>query len=43
MYPELKNVGKPTGKGPSGRPRWRRKDCSYIRMDLKEIYVNTRN
>ena len=31
-------TGKPTGKRPSGRRRW-----DNIRMDLKEIGVNTRN
>ena len=49
MYPEWKKVssafniltGKPTGKRPLGRPRRRWED--YIRMDLKEMIVNTRN
>ena len=34
-------TGKPTGKGPLGRPRHRWK--VNIRMDLKEIGINTRN
>ena len=34
-------TGKPTGKRPLGRPRRRWED--YIRMDLKEIGINTRN
>ena len=34
-------TGKPTGKRPLGRPRCRWQDT--IRMDLKEIGVNTRN
>ena len=34
-------TGKPTGKRPLGRPRRRWKD--NIRMDLKEIGINTRN
>ena len=34
-------TGKPTGKGPLGRPRRRWED--NIRMDLKEIGINTRN
>ena len=34
-------TGKPTGKRPLGRPRRRWEDD--IRMDLKEIGVNTRN
>ena len=34
-------IGKPTGKRPLGRPRGRCED--NIRMDLKEIGVNTRN
>ena len=34
-------AGKPTGKRPLGRPRRIWKD--NIRMDLKEICVNTRN
>jgi hypothetical protein len=34
-------TGKPTGKGSLGRPRSRWKD--NIRMDLKEIGINTRN
>ena len=33
-------IGKPTGKRPLGRPR-RRED--NIRMDLKEIDINSRN
>ena len=33
--------GKPTGKRPLGRPR--RKWEDNIRMDLKEIGINTRN
>ena len=32
-------TGKPTGKRPLGRPRWK----DNIRMDLKEIGINTRN
>ena len=35
------NTGKPTGKRPLGRPRLRWED--NIRMDLKEIGINTRN
>jgi hypothetical protein len=34
-------TGKPRGKRPSGRPRHRCED--YIRMDLKEIDINTRD
>ena len=34
-------TGKPTRKRPSGRPRCRWED--NIRMDLKEIGINTRN
>ena len=34
-------TGKPTGKIPLGRSRLRRED--NIRMDLKEIGINTRN
>ena len=34
-------IGKPIGKRPFGRPRRRWKD--NIRMDLKEMHVNTRN
>ena len=34
-------TGKPTGKRPLGRPRRRWKD--YIRMDLRELGMNTRN
>ena len=34
-------TGKPTGKKPLGRPRCRWED--NIRMDLKEIGMNTRN
>ena len=34
-------TGKPTGKRPLGRPRRRCED--YIRTDLKEIVINTRN
>ena len=34
-------TGTPTGKRPLGRPRPRWED--NIRMDLKEIYINTRN
>ena len=34
-------TGKPTGKRPLGRPRHRWEE--NIRMDLKEIGVNTRN
>ena len=34
-------TGKPTGKGPLGRPRRRWED--NIRMDLNEIGFNTRN
>ena len=34
-------TGKPTGKRPLGRPRSRWED--NIRMDLKEIDINTRN
>ena len=33
--------GKPTGKRPLGRSRHRWED--YIRIDLKEIGINTRN
>ena len=33
-------TGKPTGKRPLGRPRGR---WENIRMDLKEIGINTRN
>ena len=32
---------KPTGKRPSGRPRWRWED--NIRMDLKDMGTYTRN
>ena len=35
------STGKPTGKRPLGRPRRRWED--NIRMDLKEIGINTRN
>ena len=35
------STGKPTGKIPFGRPRPRWKE--NIRMDLKEIGINTRN
>ena len=35
------STGKPTGKRPLGRPRRRWED--NIRMDLKEIVINTRN
>ena len=35
------STGKPTGKRPLGRPRSRWED--NIRMDLKEIGINTRN
>ena len=42
MQPEWRKVGvlsgKPTGKGPLGRPRRRWEDS--IRMDLKEIGIN---
>ena len=44
MYPEWRKIiltGKPTGKRPLGRPRHRREN--NIRMDLKEIGINTRN
>ena len=34
-------TGTPTGKRPLGKPRRRWED--NIRMDLKEIYINTRN
>ena len=34
-------TGKPTGKRPLGRPRRRWED--NIRMDIKEIGINTRN
>jgi hypothetical protein len=34
-------IGKPTGKRPSGRPKWRWDE--NIRMYLKEIGINTRN
>ena len=34
-------TGKPTGKGPLGRPRRRLED--NIRMDLEEISVSARN
>ena len=34
-------TSKPTGKRPLGRPRRRWED--NIRMNLKEIYINTRN
>jgi hypothetical protein len=34
-------IGRPTGKRPLGRPRRRWKDI--IKMDLKEIGINTRN
>ena len=34
-------TGKPTGKRPLSRPRRRWED--NIRMDLKEICINTRN
>jgi hypothetical protein len=34
-------IGKPTGKRPSGRPRRRWEDS--IRIDLKELGINTRN
>ena len=34
-------TGKPTRKRPLGRPRRRWEDC--IRMDHKEISINTRN
>ena len=34
-------TGTPTGKKPLGRPRHRLEDI--IRMDLKEIGINTRN
>ena len=34
-------TGKPTGKRPVGRTRRRWED--NIRMDLKEIYINTTN
>ena len=32
-------TGKPTGKRPLGKRRWE----DHIRMDLKEISINTRN
>ena len=44
MYPECKKVGltgTPTGKILLGRPK--RKWEDNIRMDLKEIGINTRN
>ena len=48
MQPEWKKMGffkiltgKPTGKGPLGRPRRRWED--NIRMDPKEIVINKRN
>ena len=34
-------TGKPTGKRPLGNPRRRWEE--YIRMDLKQIGINTRN
>jgi hypothetical protein len=34
-------IAKPTGKRPLGRPRCRWED--YIRVDLKEMGVNTKN
>jgi Branched-chain amino acid aminotransferase/4-amino-4-deoxychorismate lyase len=34
-------TGKPTGKRPLGMPRGRWED--YIRLELKELYINTRN
>ena len=34
-------TGKPTGKRPLGRPRRRWEDD--VRMDLKELSINTRN
>ena len=34
-------IGEPTGKRPLGRPRHRWED--NIRMDLKDIGINTRN
>ena len=34
-------TGKPTGRGPLGRPRRRWED--NIRMDLEEMGINTRN
>ena len=34
-------TGKPIGKRPLGRPR--RRWCNNIRMDLREIGINTRN
>ena len=34
-------TGKPTEKGPLGRPRYMQEDD--IRMDLKEIGINMRN
>jgi hypothetical protein len=34
-------TGTPTGKRTSGKPRWRWED--NIRMDLKEIGINTRS
>ena len=34
-------AGKPSGKRPLGRPR--RRSVDNIRMDLKEIDINTRN
>ena len=37
----FKIIGKPIGKRPLGRPRRRWED--NIRMDLKEIGLNTRN
>jgi len=45
MWPEWSAfrilTGKPTGKRPLGRPRRRWGD--NIRMDLKEISINSRN
>ena len=49
MWPELRKLGvlskistgKPTGKRPLGRPRRRWED--NIRMDLKEVGINTGN
>ena len=35
-------TGKPTGKRPLGSPR-RRWEYNIVRMDLKEIFINTRN